>query len=298
MSRQPGACTCYLAGDSHPALESMLAFMPGSGGGACSWTLAQLKPTQVEELDSAACLIADFAVEWRCKGTTHTYEIWRDATNSGVKLIGVDREVVTPYLDQVFGLPEKPRLDIHRRGWLAELIWYLLAEHIGSPSGRVLRRIEGPDWHPTKPGGDGLVIWETSPGNLEFRLWESKQYTGAGTVSGSISDATKQIRNNALQYLAQATAIGAANGPVSEADVRQLYGELVSLWIAKSPKAGIGISVTTSHANAPRRAFSRVQTTFPDLSLPGQLEGLISTVGNFQDFADDVRNRVWNALLI
>jgi len=296
MTRQPGACTCHLSGAFHSTLESLLNFTPGSGGGSCGWTLAQLKPSERLAIDSAQCLIADFAVQWRFAGASQSYEKWKNATNERVKLIGNDRKVVTPFLDHAFGLPEKPRLDIHRRGWLAEFVWFLLAEHVGTSGGRVLRRIEGPDWHATKPGRDGLIIWETASGTLEFRLWESKQYTGAGSISGSVSGATKQLKDHAPEYLAEATAIAAAAGQASDADVRQLCGELVSLWVNNSPKSGIGISVTTSHQNSPNTCFSRVHASFPGLSLSGQIEGLVSAIANYKDFTDEVRDRVWISL--
>ena len=298
MSPQPGACTCHLSRAHHPPLESLLSFIPGAGGGTCKWTLAQLDPAELAKLDTAACLITDSAIQWRCKGAVLSYELWRDATNGLQKLGANDRDVVIPFIDHAFGLPEKPRLEIHRRGWIAEFIWYLLAEHVGVgvSAGRVLRHLEGPDWHATKPGRDGLAIWETGSGTLEFRLWESKQYGGTGSISASVSGATQQLKDNAREYLAQATSIAAAAGPASDADVRLLCGQLVSLWVANSLKAGIGISVMTSHQIPPSRAFSRVQASFPNLSHPGQLEGHISTIGNFPNFADSIRDRAWICL--
>jgi hypothetical protein len=260
--------------------------------------LAELPASNAFELSIAACLVADAAVRWRCKGADSIYTLWRDAIGAGVSLVGAELEMVSPFLDHAFGLPSKPRDEVHRRGWLAEFLWFSLAGHVGTTASRSLVRIEGPDWHATKPGRDGLAIWRTTDGDLEFRLWEMKQYTGSRSngVGAAVGAATSQLKESALEYLAEATSIAAAAGAESGEEVRQLYGNLVGLWVGGSPKAGVGISVATSEAQVPKSCFSRVQSAFPRLSSPGQIEGLIAAFADFPAFADDVRNRVWTPL--
>src|SRR3954452_11850982 len=102
MQGQPGVCTCHLQGVGHPALADLLSFTPGASGGACEWIFAHLAATKSDDLDAAACLVADYAMQWRCRGATSNYETWRDAANARVKLVGTDREVVAPFVDHAF----------------------------------------------------------------------------------------------------------------------------------------------------------------------------------------------------
>ncbi|MGE2833884.1 hypothetical protein [Mycobacterium sp. SMC-4] len=224
------------------------------------------------------------------------YEDWTLAVNGGQKLLSADAEVFRVYIDHGFGLPDAPREGKHRRGWLAEFIFYLIAEEVGSSYGRTLVHAEGPDWHATKPGRDSLIFWRNNQ-ELEFRLWEVKHNVGSAPISSSVGEAASQLRDSALSYLAQATSIAAAPGAVGgDEELRRLYGELPRLWATGSPKSGIGITVATLDSKVPTKCFSRVAQLFPRLQSPAQIEGLVSGIGNFSDFADDVRDRVWTPL--
>ena len=251
----------------------------------------------VAALETSACIIADAAVASRSVGTPYVYEAWSRAVASRTPLDHEDAELVSTYINHAFGLPLEPRDERHRRGWLAEFIFWSLAERIGTTRDRTLVHVEGPDWHATKPGRDSLVLWERSDGVIEFRLWESKQSVGSAPVSASVSDATVQLRDSALSYLAQATSIAAAAGAQYGEKVREIYGELARLWAAGSPQSGIGISVATAESKVPVRCFSTVSKSFPRLTSPSQIEGLVAGIADYVVFADDVRDRVWDASL-
>ncbi len=180
---------------------------------------------------------------------------------------------------------------------VAELILYAVAERVGANAERSLLHIEGPDWRATKPGRDSLTVWVRRDGTTEFRLCESKQHTGtAAPVSSSVSQASSQLKRQAMRYLAQATSVAAAAGEESGPAVRELYADMPKLWITNSPRAGIGISVTTTDTQVPTRCFSRVYKAFPQLSQREQIEGLVAGVANFATFTDMVRDRVWMPL--
>lgn len=296
MGARVSGCTCALAGGPHPALPDLLSYSPGRGTRTATWKTARLSATQASDLDTAACIVADLAVAARSVGTAYVYNSWSNAIATRTKLPPDDAELIGTYIDHAFGLPHKSRDERHRRGWLAEFLFSLLAERIGTRTDRNLLHVEGPDWHATKPGRDSLVIWERSDGVVEFRLWESKQSVGSTPVSSSVTEATTQLRTSALSYLAQATSIAAAAGAQSGPKVRAIYADLARLWAVGSPQAGIGISVTTTEAKIPGRCFSRVSRSFPRLSSPSQIEGLVAGVADFAVFADVVRDRVWTPL--
>ncbi|WP_158167566.1 hypothetical protein [Mycolicibacterium smegmatis] len=296
MSQAQFGCTCSSKPKDHPDLAELLAYADGKGTRTARWRTARLAQGNADALDLAACVVANAAISWRTVGAPSMRESWTLAVNEGRKLSSADAEIFKVYIDHAFGLPEAPREGKHRRGWLAEFIFYLIAEEAGSVYGRTLVHAEGPDWHATKPGRDSLVFWRSNEG-LEFRLWEVKHNVGSAPISTSVGEATTQLRDSALSYLAQATSIAAAPGAATgDEDLKRLYGELPRLWATGSPKSGIGITVATLDSKIPTRCFSRVAQSFPRLQSPAQIEGLISGIGNFSDFADDVRDRVWTTL--
>ncbi len=292
----PAACTCHLRGGMHSALVDLLSFAPQSSR-TCAWSTAKLPATHVTATDVAACLVVDAALRWRLVSAPKILQSWADAVNGGYKLTGADLETVEAFVDDAFGLPLKPRNEEHRRGWLAEFLLYSLAERVGTTSKRRLLHVEGPDWHATKPGRDSITVWERDDGTTEFRLWESKQHTGAGSpVSNSVSQATSQLKMHAMRYLAQATSVAAAAGAESGLAVREMYADLPRLWVTHSPRGGIGISVTTADSQVPIRCFSRVHKSFPHLTQASQIEGLVAGIADFAAFTDVVRDRVWTPL--
>ena len=301
----PVACSCLIGGflsyrlyppyllHFHPGLEDVLLVARG-GDTKCVWRSASLPATNSHELEIAACALADAAMRWRCRGARPVYERWRDAVWSGGNLSAGDRRTVTPFIGSVFGLPEAPPEPAHLRGWIAEFIWFRLAASLPSHGTREVQHIEGPSFHATEPGGDGLVVWrDDHHKELCFSLWEIKHYTGSRSVSPTIKDAYDQLDVRALEYLAKFTSIEAiANDP----ELAPLSAEMVDLWGDADDRCSVGVAVATSAARVPRKCFTTMGKHFPQFDREGQLEGLIAGVGAFVDFCDAVRDRVWIAL--
>ena len=289
----PVACSCRTSTKPHPGLDDVLEVTQG-GSTKCAWRSASVPPTDASGLEIAACVLADAAMRWRCRGVRTTYERWRDAVCSRSTLSADERRGVVPFVTSVFGLPEAPPEPVHLRGWIAEFIWFRLAASLSSHSARQVRHIEGPSFHPTEPGGDGLIVWSDADDKaLCFSLWEIKHYAGSNGVSRTIKNAYDQLDIRALEYLAKFTSIEAiANDP----ELAPLSAEMVDLWGDADDRCGVGVAVATSETNVPRRCFTTMEKYFPKLDREGQLEGLIAGVGAFVQFCDDVRNRVWIAL--
>ncbi len=63
--------------------------------------------------------------------------------------------------------------------------------------------------------------------------------------------------------------------------------------------SGAGVSVATNTAavpDPPRRAFNTAHQHLDHLKHPGQLEGLVIAIDDFEDFARHVQELVWSAL--
>ncbi len=197
---------------------------------------------------------------------------------------------LTPFIQPAFGLPSKPRPAEHIQGLVAEYIWYILAQE-NLPADLKLRRIEGPGFSVTTPGGDGLVVYQRKDATLIFRLWEIKQHDSEGPVSRTVGRAYSQLSENAEFYLAQLTTLADNYAP----DLAQLYAGLSDLWLERDPRAGVGVAVSTSETYLPKTCFGTMHKRFPDLPVD-QLAGLVVGLGSFPMFAAAVRDQIWTAL--
>jgi hypothetical protein len=221
--------------------------------------------------------------------------LWRNAVLASQPLAGADRRKVVPFIKTVFGEPGAALPDEHVSGWIAEFLWYRLAQEMSSRPGGTLQDIHGPGFHATEPGGDGLTVWRREDsGVLTFCLWEIKNHVGTSTLSKTVGRAYAQLHERAEEYLAKLTGISAASG--DESDVAELYGDLVNLWVDGSDRAGAGVAVGTHSYLAPHRCFSTMHNHFPALQGEWQLEGLIAAVARFDQFAAMVKEQVWKAL--
>ena len=292
LASEPVACSCQLKGSTHEPLSQMLS-VEAIPGGRVEWRKGLLSTADADKVATVACAVADMAMRWRCRGAPRSYILWRDAINSGAHLPPSDQRVVTPFFQTVFGIPAREKPIAHMCGWIAELLWYRITLDLDLPQ-RLVRHIEGPDFHATSPGGDGLVVWQNPDGGLVFHLWEIKNYVGQGSISSTVRDAYEQLTERATEYLAKMTAIATAAG--IDDDLVDILGNLVALWADDDERCGAGVSVTT-HADAlPSKCFTTMHKHFPGKQIPGQLEGLVTAVANFEHFAVDVRSRVWRAL--
>ena len=287
----PPAPALWLTPDGR-TLGSLLGLRvgPGSSPSSCSWSLGVLEVTATQDLEAAAWLLADAAMVLRC-GKSPALELWRARARGGPPLTDRQRRSVDVFLTSAFRLPGQPEVPDHLQGYVAELLWYVLAGELAA-AGRQLVHVEAPSFHVTEPGGDGLVVWELTDGMLVFRLWEIKKHQGASQLSRTVRRACQQLSDRGAEYLAKYTAVGshAHDGALGE-----LYAALPDLWMDADPRAGAGVSLATSADRAPkRRCFGTLPTSFPTMANGGRLEGLVLAIGDFPAFATRVQECVWS----
>ena len=279
-----------------PVLSELLGLHPGANAasGPCTWLMGSLSVAAVEDLESAARILAERAMRMRC-GDSTAYGLWVSRVNGAPPLTPTERLRVEPFIETVFGLPGKTLSPEHIQGYVAELLWHTLASESQTTCGGLgkLHHLEDPSFSVTEPGGDGLAVYELADGILFFRLWEVKKHSSKQHVSATVTSACNQLSTRATKYLAKYSALSRNfQGPL-----RELYAELVDLWIDADPRAGLGVSVATSAASAPKgRGFSQMGRKFPKLTTLGQREGMLIAVGNFPAFADMVKEAVWKGL--
>ncbi len=289
------ACSCGRSGEPHAPLAELLSITRKNGSGRCPWHLGILNESCDAQIAEAACLVADSTMRWRCRGALGDYRLWREAVNSGNALSGRDKEKVLPFVQTLFGDRQNPKPEEHSRGWVAQFIWFRLAAEMHTHPERVLLSLEGPNFHATEPGGDGLAIWRRTQDNvLTFCLWEIKSHVGVAPMSNAVSRAYKQLDARATEYLAKFTAIQTVARDDPQID--DLCANLVDLWINNSFQSGAGVGVATHAPLAPSRCFSTMHKHFPALSSPGQLEGVVAAIADFGVFTRNVRERIWIAL--
>lgn len=245
--------------------------------------------------ESAAQLIADTAMNIAC-GKSSVLGRWRRRRDGGPAEVGNSLKVVETYVGIAFGHPSSPPNVHHVQGHVAELIWNLLIkERTTARDGRKLVRAHAAKADPLEPGGDGLVIYLDSHGDLVFRLWEIKKHDAQGRVSSTINRASKQLADRGHEYLAKLA------GPETIAEtgtLGELYANLVELWFDRSERAGIGVAIGTSDSHAPssHTPFGSLNKRFPEFPRPAQTEGIVVAVPDFPNFADRVKEIVWSGL--
>lgn len=272
------------------SLSALLALGQGQRRGLCIWSRGRLPTDDPDAVETAAWLVAEEAMRYRCKGAPESFERWRAAARGERELDQREQDSVIPFIRTAFGLPGRELPDDHVQGYVAEFVWFLVVSESGSEE-RQLRAAKGPDFHVTGPGGDGLAIYEVAD-ELTFCLWEIKKHDGERHVSTTVSRAYSQLDAHATEYLAQMTALGAYYPP----DIAALLATLVDLWIDADRAAGAGVAVSMSDRHLPSRCFSTMQTRFPQLANDGQLRGLAVALADSPAFAERVKEIVWSAL--
>lgn len=260
--------------------------MPAKG--KATWHLVVLESLSVEERAAVAWLIADAIMRSRC-GLAPIYGVWRGAALAGQTLPSAERRRMTPFVRDVFGLPEAPGNEDHVEGHVAEWLWYLLMWERNNPK---IVLLEPPKFTVTDSGHDGFVVYTLAGLPLVFRLWELKKQVGSGTVSSTISGAYGQLQGQGERYLAQLVSVHSGK----RGDLGDLCGQLVDLWVEAHDRAGVGVGVTSATLPPPKKAFSTMGRQFREFTQPGQLEGMLCAVQDYHDLALAVRRYVWTAL--
>lgn len=256
----------------------------------CAWQLLTIAGLTADERAAVAWLIADRLMRSRC-GRAAAYTKWRGSALSGSPLAGRDRQQLTAFTRDVFGMPGSPGPVDHLEGHVAEWLWFLVMSELNQADRRLVL-LEPPKFSVTEPGADGFIVYEVNGHPMIFRLWEVKKHTGSAGLSRTSRKAYEQLVAHGDRYLAQLTAMHAdKGGPLGE-----LCAELVDLWVEADIRAGAGVGVTSANLPAPARCFTAMGKHLPQFTQPGQLEGLLCAVQEYRDLAADVRRFVWTAL--
>ncbi|MGY0466761.1 hypothetical protein ACW14Y_41875 (plasmid) [Kitasatospora sp. cg17-2] len=263
----------------------------------CPWSLVRAVGLSAEKRAAAAWIVADEIMTSRTGVERAIYALWREATLSGTTLTGADRTKVYAYAFSVFGTPSAVSGTGHGLpGYIGEWLWYLTTRDLPPPAGRSVEFLAAPSFEVRDSGGDGLIIHRVAEGGPElvFRLWEMKKYTGADpSLTGTITEAWKQLTEHGPRYLAQMSWGGRLLAPDTEVFVSGLVGH----WVDAHPASSGGVSVATNAASIPKKkAFQLAHKHFPSHTHPGAMQGLVVAVDNLDEFAQAVRGYVWSAL--
>lgn len=271
---------------------------PQGHGQKCTWELVVLTAQRGQERAAMAWIVAEALMKQRCGSTVKAFDLWRQATLAGTKLASPERQLVVAFAEPVFN-PQLVSKAYHGvTGHIGEWLWYLLALESPDVPARVKEYLAAPKDTVTDSGGDGLVIYRAATGPtpiLLFRLWEMKKYTGADdSITDTVTGAFKQLSEHGHGYVRSQLAWAEKN---VAGDVGPFISQLVELWISGDPSGGAGVSVAANATAAPKNsAFTTVHKHIPHLAHPGQLEGLVITVDDFEEFAAHVQELVWTAL--
>ena len=252
------------------------------GASGVPWTLFDVAPELAQFADEVAVAIAGH----RMQGTPHYFRAWVEvALEERRPYDDRERDTIAAFLRPGLGTVSEPAVPDHVEGLVAEHIWHLVQTRV--PTDEPVRYLSPPKFHPTAPGGDGLVLFgEATEG---FRLWEVKKANRH--VSSTVSSAYRQLKSNALEYLAQMTGIGQEMGRV---DLVPAFSNLTDRWLEGRPNAAAGVAIAASEA--PNSCFTTMRTALDHLDRANGHRGAVYATGDLPGFARQVRNRLFTGL--
>lgn len=237
---------------------------------------------------AAAVLTARAIVERRLV-SNRLSDVWYAQHGSPAVEVATEtqRTLLHAHLCQNLGTPDKPSVDVHVGGLVAETLWAeFVASHdegLGIPL-----RIEGHDWSATDQGGDGLTVY-ASGASFSFRLWETKHHTATSAVATTVGRACRQVRDQSLSYLARFSIV--AQHLTDDEPLAQFYAGLAERWVDHDPGAGVGISVATDRDADADDCFASLDTYF---GLPtDRHHGHLHVIDDFMAFSHAVRIEIW-----
>ncbi len=247
------------------------------------WTRVAGAPLPAPESQELARLLAARIVEHRLRGgSAHLVAAWARVVSGGSPYTPAEKAALSAYLA---GLDPGHDPE-HLQASVGEYLWYACSvdDAVEPP----LVRIEGPKFHATAPGGDGLVV--RRDGQLFFTLWEIKKHTGSH-LTRVVRDGYGQLSSNAARYLAEYSAVGQT---VADPELARLYATLVESWLDGSTSAHAGVAVATSVA--PDQCFSTMGKHFEHLGGTDPWHGLLAAVDGLPAFSRRVAEVLWTGL--
>lgn len=266
------------------------AFHDGSAAaGKCEWSSYLAVELTMEERGALAWILIDSIMKARFGVVIQHYNTWREYTLTGAR-IPSSNLVIPSFIKPVFGLPNEQKSEHHLQGHVAEWIWHLLTK-----DSHGVRVQLDPKGDVTDAGGDSFTIYESSTGDLRFRLWESKKNTGTQPLSTSLSKAYTQLDKHGPRYVAKIVGtFGHLTSDTSQ-ELRDLVVNLPDAWAQGDQLVGAGVMLGT-HQLLPVAPFNNMAAKLPFLNKPGQLRGLAASICCYAELADLVRSYAWTAL--
>lgn len=247
------------------------------------WTRVAGMPLPAPDAEQLARLLAAHIVEHRLRGASaHLIGAWTRVVGGGAPYTAAEKGAISAYLS---GLDPGHDPE-HLQASVGEYLWHALS--IDDAAEPPLVRIEGPKFHATAPGGDGLVV--RRDGQLFFTLWEIKKHTG-NHLTRVIRDGYDQLSSNATRYLAEYSAVGQN---ITDPELARMYATLVESWLSGSAQAQAGIAVATS--TAPAKCFSTMGRHFAHLSGGDPCRGLLAAVSGLPSFSHRIAEILWTGL--
>lgn len=254
----------------------------------CEWSSHIAASLTPEEAGALAWVLIDKMMQVRFGPATSLYDTWREHTLAETKIRPPDKETIASFIEPVFGLPRNPKSADHLHGHVGEWLWHLLTK-----DNAAVRVQPDPKGDVTDAGADGFSIYENPAGALRFRLWESKKYTGSGSLSKSLNQAYNQIAASGQRYVAK--IVGTFTPGSYDNETLAFMAEVPAAWTEGGELVGAGVTLAT-HRTLPKAPFKKMSKKLPLLDKPGQLRGLATSISCYDELAKTVRRFAWTAL--
>lgn len=238
--------------------------------------------------DELTALLAEDIVLYRVGRRQDLADVWRAqraGESAGNPLATLLRALVEPATGSILA----PRSGDHTEALVAEHLWYALSR--ADMADLPVIEIWGPSFDVTDPGGDGLVVH--GPEELTYRLWEIKKYAGGGHITKTGVAAIRQLRREALKYLARFKQLGEY---LPDEQLAELHSHLLDTWLDADPVASAGVSVASSNSAVRTECFKRLPVVFPAFVTPRRLRARANSLADFRAFSVKVIGQIWTGL--
>lgn len=252
--------------------------------------LVRLKPGADQRAAAAEALARDIVS--RCLASDGDLACWEERFGGGQAHGEDTRTALAAYFPDFdpssWGGEDRTRL----RGAVVEHFWAAIASALEGGWGSPLH-VEHDHFSVIDHGPDGLSIYEAPVDPLRFRLWESKRHASNDSVTRTVTEAAEQLHGSGPEYIARVSK------PLQghpDARIRDLAGRVAKLWTSRDERCAVGVSVGKPLEPAlTARPFTGLRRLF-EYEDVARREGLIIEIEDLDDFADSVRDLVFQGI--
>lgn len=263
--------------------------------GNCQWSSLDVNFAAPLTLDSLANALAYCIMGIRCPVDSEHFKWWDQAVRGIRTNSDNEKLILTAYIRASLGIETDPLPEEQVQALVAETLWYEIVSNTQANEGLPIK-VEEPHFTVTEPGGDGLAVYRKADGGYLFRLWEVKKHNSDSNATHKITKGSEQLRDNGAGYLAKWSKIE-QEVDHTHPGLSLFYARLVNMWIAASPDAKAGISVTkkgSSSITTTPIASARAKLT--RLVHDSQVEAMVISIPDFTLLASKVRRIIWNGI--